>query len=303
MVINKWIIALCTLLILITVIVSGLYLSHVDLNIINPSVNSLPSSINGLSLKVPSDTYRDGDNLTAKEKMGAISVALNNSTVINDIQAYSNTAQYISIGNVTSADAIKADSIHTGFLNIPAKIAYVRIGFEGTQLPYYDNYIVLVDILSNRTLGLIKYSGKAAPVAYITIPPGSVWFYQMGGVYRVEPGNYTKITPSVRLNIDDVNTTYPIILSADNFEKFKNGSPYNALEYVDFMTNKSRIADGSHPIDILWTYNSTVIWGANVSISHALPVDEKYFNPRYYYLAIENKNVDKEINISYWEGI
>jgi hypothetical protein len=300
---NRWKIALSSSLILIIVIVLGVYIFHVNINFLNLYTNSLPSSIDGLNLTVPSDTYRDSDNLTAKEKMNAITVALNNSTVKDDIQAYSNTAQFISIGNVTSIDSIKTDSIHSGFLNVPAKIAYVPIGFAGTQLPYYDNYIVLVDVLNNRILGLIKYSGKAGPDAYITIPPGSIWYYQMGGVYRVEPGNYTKITPSVKLNIDDVNTTSPIILSADNFEKFKNGSPYKALEYVDFMTNTSRIADGNQPIDIIGIYDGTAIWGANVSISHALPIDEKYFNPRYYYLVIENKNNDKEIYISYWEGL
>lgn len=300
---DRWMTALSSLLILIIVIILGLYIFHANINFFNLYTNSLPSNIDGLNLTVQSDNYHDSDNLTTKEKMDAITLALNNSTIKDDIKAYSSTAQFISIGNVTNIDSIKADYIHSGFLNVSAKIAYVPIGFTGTRLPYYDNYIVLVDVLNNRILGLIKYSGKAGPDAYITILPDSMWYYQMGGVYKFEPGNYTRLTPLVRLNVDDVNETYPMILSADNFEKFKNSSTYNALEYVDFTTNKSRIANGSHPIDLIGIYNGTAIWGANVSISHVLPIDEKYFEPRNYYLVIWNKNKDKEINISYWEGL
>jgi hypothetical protein len=159
-----------------------------------------------------------------------------------------------------------------------------------------------VDVTNNIILGIGEYMGKVPPHIYVTIPPGATWYHQLTGVLTVVPGDYTKFTPIVELNINDVNRTYPVILSADNFENLRNHSPYRALEYVDYVTNASSIIDGSKPISPQFMDNGTATWIGNVSIRHELPIDDKYFEPRYYYIIIENKNMYSEIPIEFVSG-
>ena len=168
---------------------------------------------------------------------------------------------------------------------------------------------VYVDVTNNKTLGYVEDEGKAGPHAFITIPPHTFWYHQLNGmIFKYKPGNlseftqddYTEMSPRVLLDNNDTSSIYPVILSTDNMEKLINGSPYIALEYVDFATNRSTIMDGSRPMVPVFFDSETVAWQANVSISHDLPLDKNYFNPRYYYLILENKNSEKAIGIQYF---
>lgn len=306
---NKWLIAISSLLIILIVIIFGLYLSPVILGILNPHPTTQPASsqllipsnnisftqVNGFNLKIQSGNHQDSEGLTKKEKMDAIDIALNNSTIRETMQRI-NDYRYISVENVTSVNASKTGSPDSGFLNISSKIAYISIRFEGAPMSLtLDNYIVYVDVLNNKMLGMVIYRGKAGPTAYVTILQGAIWYHQItGAAIFPGPGNVIRMAPTIMLNIDDVKTTSPMILSTDNFEKLRSGSTYKALEYVDFETNATRIADGSQPLNIIAINDGNAIWRANVTLGHE-PIDLNY------YMVVENENKDKEINISYWE--
>lgn len=297
---------------IIVVIALGLFLAPDITNILNynpmtsPSDNANSSQVNGINITIQSSNYIDSEGLTSMEKTEAIAVALDNETVMETARE---DKFNITVGNVTSADIIKNSGFDSGYLNMSARIATVPIIFDGLGSMAIGGFDVYVDIANNKTLGYVEDEGKAGPYAYVTIPPGMSWYHQLNGMYFVyQPGNiteyvqnnYTEMTPRVLLNINDTNSIYPIILSMDNMEKFINGSNYKALEYVDYATNRSTILDGSRPMKPVYIDNETVAWQANVSISHDLPLDNNHFNPRYYYLILENKNNEKAIYIEYF---
>lgn len=301
---KKWLAIIASVFVLLIIVIIGLYLSSIT-DIFNQQTTNTtsysPSSIPSImpDIRIQSSNYQSSDGLTAEEKMNAISVALNNSTIGHAMQT-AESYTYVAIGNVTSANASKTWGIDSGFLNTSSKIAYVRISLEGTPMSsVLDSYAVYVNVLNNETLGLIIYGDKVGPMAYLTILPGSVWYHQLDGIEDVTPGDYTQMMPTISLGVEDVNTTSPIILYIDDFEKYKKGSAYKALQYVDYMTNATLVADGSKPINIIEIDNGTAWWRANVSISHASLNDPKYYNPQNYYMVIENKNVNKELTISY----
>lgn len=301
---------------IIVVIALGIFLAPDITNILNnnpttsqsilPSDNANSSQVNGIKVSIQSSNHIDGEGLTSKEKTDAIAVALENETVMETAREFSFN---ITVGNVASADILKHSEFDSGFLNMSSKIASVPIRFDGIMTSSIGGFDVYVDVANNRTLGYVEDEVKAGPYAYVMIPPGTYWYHQLNGMaFIYKPGNlaefaqgdYTEMTPRVVLNVNDTNSIYPMILSTDNMEKFINGSPYNALRYVDYATNGSMIMDSSRPMTPVYIYNETAVWQANVSISHDLPLDNNYFNPRYYYLILENKNNEKEIDIAYF---
>lgn len=301
---------------IIVVITLGFFLSPEIANILDHNPTSSPSispsdnanflQVNGIKITIQSSNHLDGDGLTSKEKTDAIAIALTNATVIETASEFNFN---ITVGNVTSADILKHSEFDSGFLNMSSKIASVPIIFEGRMTSSIGGFDVYVDIANNKTLGYVEDEVRAGPYAYVTIPPGTYWYHQLNGMYFVyQPGNimefsqnnYTEMTPRVLLNINDTSSLYPVILSTDNMEKFINGSHYNALEYVDYATNRSTIMDGSKPMTPVFINSENVAWQANISISHDLPLDHNYFNPRYYYLILENKNNEKSVYIEYF---
>jgi hypothetical protein len=224
-------------------------------------------------IKINDNNHIDSYGLTSNQKEMAINKALNNESIKELIKKYKNN---VYINNVTLSDL----SERSGFIGTDV-YAVVPIQFGEKGLPNMENILVYVDLSSNKIIGIEYFSFRPFPMsADIIIPPKSYWYHQLYGVYNYEPMNATVMYFS--LNITDNGKVYPIILSKDNFEKLRNGSDYNALEYVDYNTNNTRIQDGNEPVSALWS--------ANISISHHLPLKGKYFQPTYYYVVLINKD-------------
>lgn len=311
---NKQLIVISSLFVILVLIVLVLYLFPIT-GILQPHVSALPSKMFGLPLQVPSNDYTDSNNLTSEEKMDAITLALNNPTITGAIQHTSsilnnttitgappnvNVSITIVISNVTSVSAGELTGIDSGFLNTSSKIAYLYISFiGGSYASLANNYVVYMDLSNNRTLGLVTFEGIGSPVATVTIPPASIWYTQVSGPPRLSADNEPEMRPYFSVNEADVNTSSMMILSNDNFDKFKEGLPYTALKYVDYMTNTTMVADGSQLLHIN-SYNGTDQCAAFVSFNNSIPADVKPGFPNlYYYVLIVNKNTDNDINITY----
>lgn len=300
---NKLTIAISLIILLFILIVAGWNSSTIT-NILHPNTTSLPSSVYGLNLKIPNSVYQDSEGLNSTEKINAITLALNNTIIKEGIQSNVNRSTTIGIGNITSGSAGKERGVDSGYLNTNLKIAYLPLGFIGGAYPMLsDNYVLYTDVTNNKTLGYVVYQEKGSPLANITIPPGAIWYTQVHGSTGAASGKTEPtMVPYYIINKDDVNSTSMMILSNDNFTKFKEGLSYTPLKYTDFWTNETIIADGNQPqkASIL---NGTAICGANVSFGNSIPLDANEIFPNlYYYVLIENKNKDKEVNIEYMNG-
>lgn len=295
---NKWRIAVSSLLVLIVVIVLMLYLLP---NILHSHVSALPSKVDNLTLQVPNNDYIDSDGLTASEKLDAIELAINNPTIIGEMQNNYTNPSTIIISNVTSLSAGEVTGgIDSGFMNTSSKIAYLYVNFTGGPYTLFANsYAVYADLTNNKTLGLVTFGRLVSPIATVTIPPGSIWYTQVFGSSRLTADGKPAMQPYFSVNADDVNTTSMIILSNDNFDKFKKGLPYTPLKYVDYATNATMIADGSQQLHIN-SDNGIDQYAAYVSFNGSIPADANASFPNLsYYILIENKNKDKKINITY----
>jgi len=308
---NKWLIALSSLLVLLVLIVLALYIFPIT-GILQPHVSALPSKVDGLTLQVSGNDYKDSDGLTSAEKLDAIALALNDPTIIGAMQqavAVNNSNPQppdydmplaIVISNVTSENSSELMGMDSGFLNTSSKTAYLYVSFKIAFSELVNQYIVYVDLTNNRTLGLLTFEHLVSPFATITIPPGSIWYTQVSDLTGLAGGYEPAMQPYFKVNMDDVNTTSMVILSKNNFTKFKEGLPYTALKYVDFMTNATMIADGNQPQHIASIYDGVATCTANVSFNNSIPPDANPEFPNYYYyVLIENKDLDKEINITY----
>jgi hypothetical protein len=111
------------------------------------------------------------------------------------------------------------------------------------------------------------------------------------------PGDYTSIHFQISFNDNYSNVLYPIILDKDNFDNFKNGTSYEPLKYIDFITQENRSFDGNMAINPQSIINGTAIWYSNISISHALPINNKYFQPKFYYVILKNDDLSRDIPI------
>jgi hypothetical protein len=83
---------------------------------------------------------------------------------------------------------------------------------------------------------------------------------------------------------------YPIIVDEGNLSKFKNGSSFSALGYVDYTTNQTTIVDGTKSIVPDFTDNGTSYWTPHMGFGDVnLP---GYWNgiPTNYYVIFKNED-------------
>ena len=299
---NKWLIALSAALVLLLLFGLVFYQLNVS-SVLQQHYSPLPSNLYGLPLQVSSNNYKDGNGLSAAEKMDAITMALSNPTILGEIQHINDSSNFglpdsinITISNATSDSTVESAGVDSGFLNLSSKIAYLYVSFNSRLA---DNYAVYEDLSNNRTLGLVKFEELVSPIATVTVPPGAIWYTQVSGEPRKGPEGQPVIQPYFSVNEQDVNTTTMMILSNDNFNKFKEGSPYTAIKYVDYMTNTTMTADGSQFLHIQ-SYNGIDTCRAFVSINNTTTSNAiDSFTNQNYYVLLENKNPEKEINITY----
>jgi hypothetical protein len=285
---NLFIIALITfILIIIYIIVNA----------------SFKNNYNEAIFNISTENYVDSYGLSIEEKNIALTLVLKNKTTENLVETLKNNTHLSQklIGNITAINASiqNIQVLDSGYLNTTDVIAKVPV-FFGDSAPYIEYFTFYADISKNIIIGYESYGDKIIPLdSENIILSNTYWYHQLTGIYSVIPKDYTSIHFRLKYNYTDSNDLYPMILDKINFNKFKNGSDYEPLKYVDTITGLNTSFNGDNPIQPQVSYNDTTFWYANISISHKLSINDQYFQPNFYYVVIKNNNSTKDISIQF----
>lgn len=259
----------------------------------NTTANST-STFPGISANVSIDegNYNASYGLSVDEKLGSIKLALGAGQFLENSRGCTN----ISVGEVIPSNTyIKPVWLDSGFMNTDKDIVSVPIDTRGniiSGIPYFGViFVVYVDI-SNSTVAGVDTFDIRSQYDFIAadIPGNSCWYHQLAGSSRMSHEyTTTRMSFSIVTDDNDTNSIYPILLDTENFQKFRNGSRYEALQYTDYMTNRSCLIDGKMPLTPQYIDNGTAAWYAYVSASSRASTDVDYFKPKDYYVVIQNK--------------
>lgn len=289
---------------LIIVILIGVFESGKIINIINPPTTPQPSlthpSVNATwpvytpttdpytgtveRLKVHGDNYNDSNGLTAAQKMDAILLAIDNSTVRERFSEYEGMNSNLSIAPVIPSMA----DYRSGFLKRP-DLVNVQIILNNMAMP--ENLIVYVDIKNNTMDGVEGWWSRDTGPMDASIPPGGEWYHRLMGPWINESGDMSRIEMHFRLVYSPGDAMlYPTIVDDSNFSLIKNGSMFSPVRYVDYVTNQTMTYADNTPVVPEWTINGTSAWGPHMSFGDAVLPDYYYEPHPAYYVII--KNVD-----------
>jgi hypothetical protein len=261
-------------------------IAHLDVNSTLPDYTSTPdpytSTIEGL--KVNADNYNDSNGLTTGQKMDAILLAINNSTVRERFSEYESMNSNLSIGPVipSMADYWSGYLKHSDMVNVP-------IILNGMPLP--EDLIVYVDIKNNTIDGVEGWWSRETGPMDTSIPPGDEWYHRLMGPWINASGDMSRIEMHFRMVYSPGDARlYPIIVDDSNFSLIKNGSMFSPVRYVDYVTNQTMTYADNTPVVPEWTSNGTSAWEPHMSFGDAvLPYYYNEQHPAYYVII---KNVD-----------
>ncbi|HEY3422476.1 MAG TPA: hypothetical protein VGK13_04895, partial [Methanocellaceae archaeon] len=186
-----------------------------------PTPDPYTGTVEGL--KVHADNYDDSDGLTTGQKMDAILLAINNSTVRERFGEYEGMNSNLSIGPVIPSMA----DYRSGYLKRP-DIVNVPIILNSMPLPEY--LIVYVDIKNNTIDGVEGWWSRTTGPMDASIPSGGEWYHRLMGPWIYESGDMSRIEMHFRLVYSPGDARlYPIIVDDSNFSLIKNGSMFSPV--------------------------------------------------------------------------
>jgi hypothetical protein len=253
-------------------------------NVTMPAYTPTPDAYTGMveGLKVHDDNYNDSYGLTASQKMDAILLVTDNSTISEKIKEYENMGANISIGPVTLSN----QSIRSGYLNLP-NLVNVPMQFGDWPVPQY--FIVYIDEQNRTVIGMERWWPKEVGSVDTPIPAGAYWYHRLMGPWINSSDDMSRLEMRFRVAYSPEDARiYPIVVDESNFYKFKNCSSFSALRYVDYMTNQTTVIDGTKPILPDFTDNGTSYWMPYMGLGDVQLPD--YWNETHpsYYVIFKN---------------
>jgi hypothetical protein len=231
-------------------------------NVTVPAYTPTPDPYTGTveGLKVHGNNYNDSDGLTASQKMAAIQIAVDNSTIQQKITEFKNMSPNLSIGPVTQSDM----DFRSGYLNLPN---VVNVPLRFGDLPAQQYFIVYVDSLNHTVIGMESWWPKEAGSVDTPIPAGAYWYHRIMGPWINASDDMSRLEMQFRVAYKPEDARlYSIIVDESNFYKFKNGSSFSALRYVDYTTNQTIVMNGVVPIVPDFKDNGTSYWTPHMGL-------------------------------------
>lgn len=256
--------------------------SNVTVLAYTPTPDPYTGTVKGL--KVHGNNYNDSDGLTASQKMAAIQLAIDNSTIRQKITEFRSMSPNMSIGPVAQSDM---DTL-SGYLNLP-NIVNVPMTFG--DLPAQEYFIVYVDSLNYTVIGMESWWPKEVRNVDTPIPSGTSWYHRIMGpwVNMSDDGSRLEMRFHLAYRPGDARL-YPAIVDESNFNKFKNGSSFSALVYVDYMTNRTTVIDGTKPIVPDLIDNGTSYWAPYMGLGDVNLPGNWNATQRNYYIIFKNED-------------
>lgn len=194
-------------------------------------------------------TYPYGQ--TDTEKADALKVAFSDPAINDSVRISDKYTADITIGGSFN---------DSGFLNVSGTLARVDIQTESSLVS--RTFSILADISTGQELEA-RYPYQMQTPLMVLLPAGAAWYY----VIPVHSGEapipiYMEFQPQI-------SYVYPAIVDQANFEKLKNGLPFQPLSYVDYPSNETVAYGGSTPVPSLWQ--------TNITVSDTDPSPEYYF--------------------------
>jgi hypothetical protein len=183
-------------------------------------------------------TYPYGQ--TDTEKADAMKVAFSDPAINDSAQISDKYTANISIGGSFN---------NSGFLNVSGTLARVDIQTETSFVS--RTFSILADISTGQELEA-RYPYQMKTPIVVLLPAGATWYYAI----PVHPGEapipiYMEFQPSI-------SYVYPAIVDQANFQKLKDGLPFQPLSYTDYPSNETVSYNGVTPVPSLWQTNITV---------------------------------------------
>ncbi len=175
------------------------------------------------------------------EKAEALRIAFKDTIINSSVQK---------AGKYTAEVAVGSTFEDSGFINVDGKFALVRIQTGEAFAP--QAHSVLADLASGREMeARYQYNILRLPV-FVLLPHDAYWYRSM----TVAPGQgrvsiYMEFKPQHRW-------IYPMIVDGENFEKLRDGQPFEPLSYIDHPTGEARTYDGTTPVSASWKTNVTL---------------------------------------------
>lgn len=256
--------------------------------------------------------FEDDENeLTYKEKMEAIKIALNDTYVKESLQE-KDPYYIVSVHSLSVFDA--------GYVNYSGKMARVDIsghrmvlsvGGSATQSPTHVSIVpgisfkVIVDFQNNRELDIFQYFPipiDMEPVIPETaiIPSGTYRYraipvYGGGGTYYEYNGSlYYQFKTGVRFEPADAKI-FAAIVNGSGLDKLKNSTDYEPFLFVDKTTNKTQQYDFNSPIQSGWAASAKTQW--KIGEMQGSMYGLNYVTPQFY-LVLKN-NDTRDVRIEY----
>ncbi len=270
----KWIIIKygLTILLLVSLIFISGCISGKEIR----STANISSEINNPyeNVNISANNYLETNGLTASQKADAINVIINDS-IVTELITRPNTSY--SINDVILVDAnsypwsMKDRNVSACTALVPMTLTVSRVVNGSREIVAWNNVDGLVDLNSNSCVQLIVNDFRGNPeYGYVILPPGSSWNILL-----------TSWIPSYELNMtfEPIEAKiYPIVLDRTNFTNFKNGTPYQVKENLDYSGEK-HYYNGSMPISQNGTiFINTQDHGAVLILKYVDGIEESKIN-------------------------
>lgn len=264
-------------------------------NAVLPEFTPTPDPYTGTveGIKIHCDNYNDSNELTAGQKMNAIRIAINNSTIqekFNEFEGANASLYGISNASLYIGPVILSMMDNeSGYLKRP-NVANVPIKLGLLPLPEY--LIAYVDIKNDTIAGVDGWWSRMPGTMDTSIPPGGEWYHGLMEPWVNTSDDMSRIEMHVRLVYSPGDAElYPIIVDDSNFSLLKNGSMFSPVKFIDYVTNQTIVYADATPIVPEWTANGTSVWEPHISFGNAILPDyngEPY--PAYYVIIINADN-------------
>ena len=189
----------------------------------------------------------------------------------------------VKVGNVTSLGEDRT----AGYFH--ATDTLKRVPIQKGSLETLERYIVYVDLNQSKVVGVEWYSRFNMPASMdIKIQPGDSWYYLLDAPVNTNDGTQVFSYSLCELSPENA-TVIPTIVDEANLFRMKNGSPYEAAEYIDTFTHQPALMNGTTPIYPGWEMSVSVQRSAQEHADYSPAFDTSHL----YYLVLKNDGMDE----------
>jgi hypothetical protein len=204
----------------------------------------------GISVSDDQSLVKNSEGLTGKQISDATKLATNDELFRS---SYNSSQDNYWVGNV-----IPSLFSEYGYVNVSGTFLDVPIQLRESA-PMRQDFTYTVDLDTSTVMiqKLVYSEGLMGSSIYAKLPPNSYFYKSYDNTFSYLFYNYPLDNPvvannAISMDVQPGGKVIPMFLDMNNFEKFRNNTPYDTLRYVSYPNNTTYVP-GNDPIQGNWS--------------------------------------------------